>query len=60
MDLPTSIARQYYMTRWHGSVTHLRKRAIVPDIAVVRKTVAHITQASLLDVLFNRVKGLFL
>jgi len=37
----------------------LGESAVVPDVTVVRETVANITQSTLLDILFDRVEGLF-
>ena len=42
-----------------GDRTHLRESAVVPDIAMVRETVANITQPTLLDILLDGVEGLF-
>ena len=39
---------------------HLRERAVVPDIPVVREAIAHITQLATLDVLFDGVERLLL
>ena len=40
-------------------ITDLGKCTIVPDVTVVRETVADVTQATLLDVLFDGIKWLF-
>lgn len=38
--------------------THARESTIVPEVALVREAVAHISQLALLDILLNRVKEL--
>ena len=40
--------------------THLRERAVVPDVAVVGEAVADVTQTALLHVLLDGVEGLLL
>jgi hypothetical protein len=40
--------------------THLGECTVVPDVAVVREAIADETQATFLDVLFDRVEGFFL
>lgn len=40
--------------------THLRERAVVPDVTMVGEAVADETQATLFDVLFDGVEGLLL
>lgn len=40
--------------------THLRESTIVPDVAMVGKTVANETQAPFFDVLFDGVEKLLL
>jgi hypothetical protein len=40
--------------------THLRECPIVPDVPMMRETVAHIAQPPLFDVLFDRIERFFL
>lgn len=40
--------------------SYLRESSVVPDVSVVRKAVANVSEFSLLDILFDGVEGLFL
>lgn len=42
---------------WPRGGTHLGDGAIVPDVALVRKHVCHVSKVSLFHVLFQRIKG---
>lgn len=39
---------------------YLRKGTIVPEVALVRETVANVSKLALLDILLDRVKEFFL
>jgi len=41
-------------------MTYLWESAVIPDVSVVGEAVAHVTEPSLFDVLFDRVERLLL
>jgi hypothetical protein len=42
------------------TVAYLRESTIIPDVAVVGETVAHVAQAAFLDILLDRIERLLL
>jgi hypothetical protein len=45
--------------RQQGKLSHLRECTVVPDIAMMRETIANKPEPATFDVLFDRIEGLF-